>query len=989
MTFYPTRHILFAKRTAALFLFACTAGISHLAAQTTISSPPGVITFQRSYPLQPQEYLYGMTQTSDSGFAIAGQQIDFAAFTFETYVKKTDKYGNVQWAKTIGAGGGFSNIERLSRIRQTSDGGYICSGGTSLNSDMYVYKLDASGNVTWIKTFGNFFGQGSTEGEADVIETADGGYLLTGSTDSITSSYSLFSLIKVNAAGTVQWQKHYSGFGGTRNLSGGRVISTSDGNYAIVGNTSTISGDNNVLLFKIDPAGDTLWTKTYDVYIDEHSSGLEQSPDGGYIISGSILDDRVTYGYDTATFLLKVDSLGAVQWSKAYRVPGNQMSAYFLDVVSTGGYVFGGFQGVVASGLWNYFMVKTDANGDTLWTRVYNQSPNMPSVPYDGYETSDGGFILGGTGGSIGGPTNTDIVLVKTDSAGRSGCFEQTYPVITTLLTPGTGQRPYFINSTNVSGTPVFNVVSHTPSVAVACCHVPLEITGYDTVCVGDSVTLTAGGAYSYQWSTGATTPSITVLAATSTTVSVNGFSGPGVSCDILPFSIAAVTVNPAITGNTTICEGSSTTLTASGGTAYQWSTSATTAAVTVSPAVTTTYFVDVSVGSCTASDSVTVTVNPSPVASISAVDTICSGESATLIASGGGTYQWSTGATTSSVTVSPSAATTYSVVVSNGLCTDSASLTLFVNASPIASVSGVNAICAGDTTTLTASGGGTYQWSTGGTSTSVTVTPSSSTSYSVVVTSPNGCSDTATYPVTVTPVPVASISGSTDICSGASTQLTASGGAAYSWSTGATTAAITVSAAGTYSVIVSSGACADTAFISVNVLPLPVASAGTSDTIFIGNSTVLNATGGGTYTWSPPAGLSCTNCQDPVADPTQTTIYCVMVTDSNGCTDNDCITIFVDTECGELFIPNAFSPNNDNANDRLCIYGSQCIEQMTLVIYDRWGEKVFETTDPSQCWDGTYRGELMNTAVFVYYLEAVLVNGNVLEKKGNITLLR
>lgn len=188
---------------------------------------------------------------------------------------------------------------------------------------------------------------------------------------------------------------------------------------------------------------------------------------------------------------------------------------------------------------------------------------------------------------------------------------------------------------------------------------------------------------------------------------------------------------------------------------------------------------------------------------------------------------------------------------------------------------------------------------------------------------------------------------------------------------------------------IVSGGACADTAFISVNVLPLPVANAGTGDTIFIGNSTVLNATGGGTYTWSPPAGLSCTNCQAPVADPTQTTVYCVTVTDSNGCTDNDCITIFVDTECGELFVPNAFSPNNDNANDRLCIYGSQCIEQMTLVIYDRWGEKVFETTDPSQCWDGTYRGELMNTAVFVYYLEAVLVNGNVLEKKGNITLLR
>jgi gliding motility-associated-like protein len=96
---------------------------------------------------------------------------------------------------------------------------------------------------------------------------------------------------------------------------------------------------------------------------------------------------------------------------------------------------------------------------------------------------------------------------------------------------------------------------------------------------------------------------------------------------------------------------------------------------------------------------------------------------------------------------------------------------------------------------------------------------------------------------------------------------------------------------------------------------------------------------------------------------------------------------IEVKTVCGELFIPQVFSPNNDGENDVLFVFGG-CIENMLFAIYDRWGEKVFETTNPSQGWNGVYKNKLMNNAVFTYYLTATF-NGQDVIKKGNISIIQ
>jgi gliding motility-associated-like protein len=123
-----------------------------------------------------------------------------------------------------------------------------------------------------------------------------------------------------------------------------------------------------------------------------------------------------------------------------------------------------------------------------------------------------------------------------------------------------------------------------------------------------------------------------------------------------------------------------------------------------------------------------------------------------------------------------------------------------------------------------------------------------------------------------------------------------------------------------------------------------------------------------------------------------ETTTYCVTGTDGS-CTDNDCVTIKVETPCitnKELGVPNAFSPNNDGNNDLFCLQGwSACMNEFTIMIYDRWGEKMFESSQADFCWDGTFRGRILDPAVFVYFIKATYTTGELVTKKGNISIIR
>jgi gliding motility-associated-like protein len=234
-----------------------------------------------------------------------------------------------------------------------------------------------------------------------------------------------------------------------------------------------------------------------------------------------------------------------------------------------------------------------------------------------------------------------------------------------------------------------------------------------------------------------------------------------------------------------------------------------------------------------------------------------------------------------------------------------------------------------------------------------------------------------------------------TTVCAGAKVQLQATGGNSYSWdpspdlsNTNIPNPIASPGASNKYVVSISTDCIVVQDTVTINVLGIRATASSSLSTISPGSTSTLSATGGDTYQWYPPEGLSCITCPNPIASPQQTTEYCVLVTSANNCTDSACTTIKVEILCGEFFIPTAFSPNGDGQNDMECVKGN-CIETFHLSIYDRWGELVFETTNPSVCWDGKYRGRPLDAAVFSYYLTGTLTTGQNISKKGNITLLR
>jgi gliding motility-associated-like protein len=176
---------------------------------------------------------------------------------------------------------------------------------------------------------------------------------------------------------------------------------------------------------------------------------------------------------------------------------------------------------------------------------------------------------------------------------------------------------------------------------------------------------------------------------------------------------------------------------------------------------------------------------------------------------------------------------------------------------------------------------------------------------------------------------------------------------------------------------------------VNITILPLPSTNISPSNALLnAGDSIQLSANGALTYSWSPDNGLSCNDCPSPFASPNEPTTYIVAGTDENGCISYD--SIEVDIRCNEPFIPTIFSPNGKGpaSNELLCLF-SNCVSQLKFVVFNRWGEQVFETEDISKCWDGLYKGEEASSGLYAYNLYIQQLDGNVVNKKGMITLLK
>ena len=273
-----------------------------------------------------------------------------------------------------------------------------------------------------------------------------------------------------------------------------------------------------------------------------------------------------------------------------------------------------------------------------------------------------------------------------------------------------------------------------------------------------------------------------------------------------------------------------------------------------------------------------------------------------------------------------------------------------------------------------------------------------------LVVTSGNGCTDTLAQEFEVTFLNDPNLEDSVTVCYATGGVHLNPGGqpanASWNWQPASSlddpsspNPLATPDSTTTYSVLITDaqGYCQIEKEVTVIVSPFVEVSPLT-DTILKGQSVQLMATYNPTYTyhWTPAAGLDNPEIHNPVASPTETTVYMLTVTDTNGCVATRSVTIVVLTLCEEpfLFIPTAFSPNGDGLNDSFRVMGNN-IAALKLIVYDRWGEKLFETTTPGQGWDGNFRGKALPPDVYGYYVEVTCVGGLHFAKKGNVTLFR
>ncbi len=338
---------------------------------------------------------YSVQQTTDGGYIATGTK-DHSPSLHKVYLLKTDENGDTLWTKSIQGTGGIGYS-----VKQTTDGGFIITGlyqnGTWV-SDVYLIKTDHNGNTLWTKTFGG----GKPDCGYSVQQTTDGGYIVAGySTDWNLLTENVY-LIKTDSNGDTLWTKKY---GGNSNDRGYSVQQTSDEGYIITGHYS-----NRVYLIKTNNIGDTLWTKKYGGNYYGNGYSVKQTNDDGYIITGYIYNP-ISESRDV--YLLKTNENGDSLWSKTYGGLDSDLGKS-VEQTTNGGYIIAGQIKLETGGISDVYLIKTDENGDSLWTKTFNA--NDQEVGHSVQQTNDGGYIITGwtlQRGSFG------LYLIKTNEEGN------------------------------------------------------------------------------------------------------------------------------------------------------------------------------------------------------------------------------------------------------------------------------------------------------------------------------------------------------------------------------------------------------------------------------------------------------------------------------------------------------------------------------------------------------------------------------------------
>ena len=512
--------------------------------------------------------------------------------------------------------------------------------------------------------------------------------------------------------------------------------------------------------------------------------------------------------------------------------------------------------------------------------------------------------------------------------------------------------------------------------------HATLSLGPDTTICDGNQIILNAGDGFSaYKWQDGSTDSVFTVAQPGTYYVTVKAGCSNTYTDSIhvslhspIPFDLGA---------DTSVCMGDSLTIKAPANfTGYQWTPgNDTTNTFTAIPSVNTWYSVRAHANAgCTVGDSIFVAVKDAPVINLGNDTSFCEGNSINLDAGQGwNTYRWNTGDSGEAITATQ--ARLYKVTAFLNGCRGSDSLTILnVFPHPSFSLGADTTLCEGQSLTFNFTmSGAAYFWNTGNTTGSQKVNQPGKYWLQVIQ---NGCSASDTLAVNYQPAPIVMLGNDTTICEGTSLNLSAYySNATYLWQDGSTAPQFTVSSAGTYYAIAAIGNCRSYDTINIHTSPLPRFTLGEDQYLCTGQSITLGPVinTNVNYLW-----------QDRSTAPTYTVTkegtYSLTATNNCGSfTDSVTITIGL---CG-LIMPTAFTPNSDGLNDIFRVKYAFPVQTFVLRVYNRFGEKVFESNDIHKGWNGTFKGENAQQGAYVWTISLLTAEGKAQSSKGVVVLLR
>jgi len=364
-------------------------------------SEPPKTEWSRTYGWTDQEDERDLIKTSDGGYAVVGCTRSFGVGGLDFWLVKTNSTGHMEWNRTYGG----SSDDFAWSVVQTVDGGYALAGYTlsfgAGSGDFWLVKTNSTGHMEWNRTYG-----GSSDDRArSIVQTVDGGYLLSGYTWSFSAGANDFWLVKTNSTGHMEWNRTYGGSG--QDVVESVVLEAGGDGYVIAGHTSSYgAGGKDFWLVKTNSTGHMEWSRTYGGPEQNYAESVTRTMDGGYAIAGYAWP----FGAGGKDFwLVKTNSTGHMEWSQPYGGAAEDVGRSVVQTVD-GGYAIVGHTQSFGAGGKDFWLVKTNSTGHMEWNKPYGELPD--DIARSVVQTVDGGYAIAGHTKSYG-AGNMDFWLIK------------------------------------------------------------------------------------------------------------------------------------------------------------------------------------------------------------------------------------------------------------------------------------------------------------------------------------------------------------------------------------------------------------------------------------------------------------------------------------------------------------------------------------------------------------------------------------------------